>query len=73
MTERTVDPRLLERARHCTICHQVVSLINRGADKNEALLVGLLAASQGKDAAEQLATEALANAPVRTLIDTEDR
>lgn len=68
-----IDPRLLERSRHCSICRQVVSLIHRGADNHEALLVGLLAASEGKHAAEQMATAALANAPVKSHIGMVDR
>lgn len=63
MTERTVDPRLVDRAQHCTICRQVVDTIRRGADPVEMLVIGLLAASESNQVAMQLAEAAMRRDP----------
>ena len=73
MTERTVDPRLVARAHHCTIVRQVVDSIRRGADPVEMLVVGLLAASEAKREVEQIAVAAMANSPTRTAFGRTDR
>jgi len=49
----------VDRAQHCTIVRQVVDSIRRGADPVEMLVVGLLAASEAKREAEQIAIEAM--------------
>lgn len=63
MTERTIDPRLIERARHCTIVRQVVDTIRRGADPVEMLVIGLLAASESNQVAQQIAENAMRREP----------
>jgi hypothetical protein len=63
MTERTIDPRLLERAKDCPICCRVVTGIRHGADPVETLVAGLLAASESNQVAVQLAEAAMRRDP----------
>lgn len=63
MTERTIDPRLLERARHCIICQRAVVTIQRGGDPVETLTACLLTASESNQVAQQLAESAMRRDP----------
>lgn len=64
MTERTIDPRLLERAKDCPICHRVVHAIRHlGRDPVEMLTDGLLAASESNQVCRQLAEGAMRRDP----------
>ena len=63
MTERTIDPRLLERARHCIICQRAVVTIQRGGDPVETLTACLLTASETNQVAQKLAESAMRRDP----------
>lgn len=59
-----IDQRLLERSRDCHICHRVVSAMHAGQSPEDALLSGLLVASETAEVARQMATKAFERSPV---------